>query len=305
MQINFRLVSLLALTVVTAFSACTKQDKETNEPPTEISTHSDDQAQVSAEIDAVADDANLIMENNTAFRSSTSTICDATVAMDTLSNPKTITVTYNGATCSGGHTRTGVVVLSMPKGMYWKDAGAVMTLSYQNLKVTRMRDNKSITINGSHTITNVSGGRLIELATRASLVHDINSAGMTIKFTDSTSRSWQVARRRTYTYNNGIVVTLTGTHTDGNQSGIAEWGTNRFGKTFTTSITQPVVVRQDCNFRITAGEIVHTQPLISATVTYGLDVNGNPTVCPGTGSYYSRITWVADNGRSLHYIFPY
>src|SRR5687768_8460244 len=100
MQINFRLMPLVALTVACTFSACTKQDKENNEPPTEISTHSDDQSQVSAEIDAVTDDANLIMEDNTAFRTSSSTICDATVAMDTTSNPKTITITYNGATCS-------------------------------------------------------------------------------------------------------------------------------------------------------------------------------------------------------------
>lgn len=305
MQINFRMMPILAFTVLATFSACTKQDKENNEPPTELSTHNDDQAQVSAEIDAVTDDANLIMENNTAFRTSNSTICDATVAVDTMSDPKTITINYNGSTCSGTHTRSGVVVLSMAKGMYWKDAGAVMNVSYQNLRITRTRDQKSITINGSHTLTNVSGGRLVELATRANVVHDIHSSGMTIKFTDSTTRSWQVARRRTYTYNNGIVITFTGRHTDGNQTGITEWGTNRFGKPFSTAITQPLVVRQDCNFRITAGELVHTQPLITATVTYGLDANGNPTACPGTGHYYSRITWVADNGRSLHYIFPY
>ena len=180
-----------------------------------------------------------------------------------------------------------------------------MTVSYENLRITRTRDHKSITINGSHTLTNVSGGRLMDLATRANVVHDIHSAGMSIKFTDSTTRNWQVARRRTYTYQNGIVITITGTHAEGNKTGITEWGTTRFGTAFTTSITQPVVVRQDCNFRITAGEIVHEQPLIAATITYGLDANGNPTTCPGTGHYYSRITWVASNGRSLSNIFPY
>ena len=87
-------------------------------------------------------------------------ICDATAVAEVTDDVKKITITYNGTNCHGNRTRTGVVVISMPKNSYWKDAGAVITISVQNLKIKRLGDGKSIIINGTKTITNVSGGLL-------------------------------------------------------------------------------------------------------------------------------------------------
>jgi hypothetical protein len=307
MQINFRHLPVVALAIFTTLTACKKDASETD-PASELTAQSDDQSRVSTQIDGVANDANIALESSSAFSGKMQNpppgICDATVVFDTVSNPRTITITYNGSSCWGTFTRTGTVILSMPAGTHWKDAGATLTATYQSLKITRTIDNKSITINGSHSLTNQSGGLLINLPTLQSITHTINSTGMTITFDDNSQRLWQVARKRTFTYNNGVVVTETGNHTVGNNNQIAEWGVNRFGHAFTTSITQPLVVRQDCNFRLTSGEVKH-EGIATATASFGLDVNGNPTSCPGTGNYYFKLVWTGIGGNTHSAILPY
>jgi hypothetical protein len=303
-------LSLIGLCFAVVFTACKKNNNDsTTDYTTELSTHSDDQAQVSDDVDATANDANLVLESNASFTGRPgqveNLICNATVVVDTASNPRTITITYNGPSCQGNTTRTGVVVLSMPAGIRWRNAGAAITVTAQNLKITRVRDNKSITINGSQVYTNVSGGLLVNLPTLGSITHTITSSGMSLTFDNGSQRTWQVAKQRVFTYNNGIVITSTGTHTDGSVTNIAEWGTNRFGNAFTTSTVTPIVVRQDCNGRITSGAVKHTTPNVTATATFGLDVNGNPTSCPGTGTYYMKIVWVNANGVTRTVILPY
>ena len=100
---------------------------------------------------------------------------------------------------------------------------------------------------------------------------------MSITFDDNTQRTWQVAKQRVFAYNNGVVITTTGTHTDGNATGIAEWGLNRFGHAFVSSIVAPLVIRQDCSFRLVSGEVKHTTPLVTAIATFGLNSAGDPT----------------------------
>lgn len=310
MHLKFRLMSVLALAVFTTFTACKKDSSSTSsDPTTELSAQSDDETQVSNETQGVENDANASIESSSNFTGRMMnppvSICDATVAYDSTSTLRRITITYNGSNCSGTRTRTGSVVITMPLGMHWKDAGAAVTLTYQNLKITRISDNKSITINGSHTITNVSGGLLVTLpSVGGSITHTVTSSGMTITYADGTQRSWQVARQSVFTYNNGFVLTITGTHTDGSNTGIAYWGTNRFGHAFTTSITSPLVFREDCSYRLTGGEVKH-QGIATATATFGLDSTGNPTSCPGTGHYYLRLVWVGAGGKTYTLILPY
>jgi hypothetical protein len=259
-------------------------------------------------VDAVANDADATLETTPGFNgrgAQIQTICDATIVVDTLSNPRTITITYNGTNCIGNRTRTGVVVLSMAQGVRWRNAGAVLNVNFQNLKITRLSDNKSITINGTQAYTNVSGGLLINLPTLNTITHTITSSNMSVTFDNASQRNWQVARQRVFTYNNGIVITSTGTHSEGGISGIAEWGTNRFGRTFTTAITQPLIIRQDCSFRLTSGKVAHTTPVFNATATFGLDASGNPTACPGAASYYMKIVWTGPGGNSRTTILPY
>ncbi|MGB3153814.1 MAG: hypothetical protein WBB06_04395 [Chitinophagaceae bacterium] len=292
-----------------SFTSCQKDSATSTDYSAESSTHSDDQSRFSGEVDAVANDADITLESTPGFAGRgeqvQSLICDATVVVDTLSNPRTVTITYNGTNCLGTRTRTGVIVISMAQNVRWKNAGAVINLSFQNFKVTRLSDNKSITINGTQSYTNVSGGLLINLPTLGTITHTITSSNMSVTFDNASQRSWQVAKQRVFTYNNGVVITTTGTHTEGTVSGVAEWGTNRFGHTFTSAISNPLVVRQDCNFRLTSGKVEHATLLFNASVTFGLDAAGNPTGCPGTGNYYMKIIWTGPGGTPHTTILPY
>jgi hypothetical protein len=291
------------------FASCQKSNSDTSTDYTaETSTHADDQSRFSNENDAVANDVDVSLEASPGFNRGEGVqtlICDATITVDTISNPRTITITYNGNNCLGTRTRTGVVVISMAQGVRWRNPGAAISVTFQNFKVTRLSDNKSITINGTQTFTNVTGGLLINLPQLGTITHTIASSNMSVTFDDNTQRTWQVARQRIFTFSNGVVITETGTHTDGTTTGIAEWGTNRFGHAFTTAIATPIVLRQDCSFRIGAGVVTHTTSLYSASVTFGLDANGNPTGCPGSGNYYMKIIWTGSGGHTHTAILPY
>ena len=313
MQINFRLLPVLTLALFTTFTAC-KKDSKPAESTDELATHADDQNRVSAQIDAVSNDASLAIESSAAYSGGRlqnpppGLSCDAAISFDSTSNPKKITLTYDGTTtCHAGYSRTGTVEISMASGVRWKDQGAIITVRYQNLKVKRTSDNKSITINGSHSITNASGGLLYMLLfsqPSQSVTHTIGGS-LTLTFDDNTQRTWQVATRRVFTFeNNGFVLTVTGNSTVGNTEGVAEWGTNRFGREFTTSITQPLVIRQDCAFRLVSGQVKH-EGFGTATATFGLDVNGNPASCPGSGHYYYKLVWTGPNGATLSATLPY
>ena len=301
---------------VAIFTACNKENNNSqqNDNSTEVAVQSDDQSRFSTEIDAVVNDADFSMENSTGFTSRTSqgqsllpdSVCDANVVVDVASDPKTITITYNGGNCWGTRTRTGKVIVAMAQGVKWSDPGTQVTLTFQDLKITRVSDNKSITINGTQTYTNVSGGLLINLLTLGTITHSITSNNMSITFDDGTQRTWNVAKQRVYTFGGtNVSVTITGTHTEGAVTNIAEWGTNRLGHAFTSSTVQPVVIRSDCNFRVTSGEIKHVLPNVTADATFGLDSSGNPTSCPGAGHYYFKIVFAGSGGNSITLIMPY
>lgn len=293
------------------FTACKKEGKETDVNETEFTIQSDDQARITTETDEVADEINGAIENSPALQgkgTGTQALCNATVVIDSLSNPRSVTITYNGLNCLGNRTRTGVVKATIPAGTKWKDAGAVLTVTINNLKITRVSDGKYITINGTHQITNVTGGRLIDLPQMGTIIHTISSNNMNIKFdTSNAQRTWNVARKRTFTFNAGNVnITTTGNHTIAGNNNVAEWGTNRFGNQFITSIEEPLTVRSACNFRLTNGKVKHELLGRNLTVTFGLDAQGSPlSTCPGANPFYMKLVWTGPGGQSHTVVRPY
>lgn len=323
-KILYRFAMALTITGV-MFAACKKDNNNSSsgQSTADIQTQSDDQSQADNEQDGIANDVNTTLtaqettvtgggggpRNGIAVQGNKpdtvkTYICDAIVVRDTVSNPRTLTITYNGSNCNGTRTRTGTVVISWAPGTVWKNKGAQVTVTVNNLKITRIKDGKSITLNGSHLYTNVSGGSLIDLPKLGSITHTIVSSDMSITFDNGSKRSWQVARQRIYTYNNGIVITTTGTHTDGNTTGIIEWGTNRFGNSFTAVINQPLVISQSCNFQMTAGSIEVIRPEVTTTLTFGLDSTGTPIGCTDAG-YYFKLVWEGAGGKTYTFILPY
>lgn len=309
---KLKLVSIFTLCSFVLFSACKKDDTSSSNngnTDEQIATSVSDESQVTSEMDDIALDAGAAIEYDASFSGNNTVldgiICDATVEYSTSTDPMTITISYNGSNCGGGRSRTGTIVLSMAAGTEWKTPGAHFTVTFNNLKITKTSTNKSITITGTHTVTNVSGGLLIHLATEGPITHTITSENMKVSFDNGTARTWNVAKQRVYTYDNGAVVSITGTHTDGDDNHVAEWGTNRAGVEFKTSSIEPVVVKQSCNFRVTSGTVKHSTNAYSAVATFGLNAVGEITGCPGTGSYYYKLVWTGQNGNNLSVILPY
>lgn len=307
MKTLYRISFLIGISF--AFASCMKEAITATDYIGETTATADDHARFSVEEDAIFNEINAVLESTTGFAgrgySIQSSICDASITADTSGSTRTITITYNGSNCLGGRTRNGSVLISMPQSTRWRNPGAVISISFQNLKVTRNSDQKTMTINGTLTHTNVSGGLLANLQAGSTITHTISSTGMSVTLDNGQQRSWNVARRRVYSYNNGIVISSTGTSTQGSFQNVAEWGTNRFGNPFYTYSIQPMVIRQDCGFRLVSGKVALSTNLFNATMTYGLDAAGMPTSCPATGNYYLRVNWTGPSGLPRVVILPY
>jgi hypothetical protein len=316
------------------FTACKKSNSDSSSSTTsstDLQTQSDDEARVSTESSAAFDDANAAMigessvtgagiasnlrfgvavdGGNGSLSGLPGMLCNATVTVDSTSNPRTITITYNGKTADSLRSRTGSVVISIAQGVRWSSVGAVATVSFNSLAITRLVDNKTITFNGTHTYTNVSGGSLISLTSSSAtpITHTITSSNMSITFDDGTTRTWSIARQRVFSYSSGIVITQTGTYTDGTLQGVSEWGTNRYGNSFTAQITSPLIVSQSCDFQLTSGAHVLTNTAGVLTLTYGLTSTGAvATACPALGSlYYFQLVWAGAGGKTYTFVLPY
>ncbi len=313
-KLTYLLMAVVAVAMLS--TSCKKENTSTpgdiTDDAAQLQLQSDDQSRFSNESDAVDDDVNIALESfgGTYTGRPLSPLpyqCDADVAVDTTGNPRTITITYSGDTCIGGHrSRTGSVVISFGPEFRWARPGAHISVTYNNLKITRLIDNKSITINGTKTITNVSGGKIINLSTSSTpIVHNVTSDGMNVTFDDGSQRAWKVARKRSFTYDNGVVISITGIAPAAVGDGVAEWGLNRFGREFKTAILQPLVIKQSCNLRLVSGQVQHTGFFVTTTVTFGLDANGDPvTNCPA-GPFYYQAVWTARNGQTRTYTGPY
>jgi len=327
-------IAICLLSCISIYSCKKDQSAGSDTTTANLTTTGDDQEQVSNEADLIVNDANAALNGQSDFSGSLNSsssvsgstvvndvsvngtgnisglinihqlVCDATVTYDTADNQKVITIVYDGTNCWGNRTRTGTVTISMPVAQHWKDQGATATINVEALTITRKRDGKSFVLSGTKTITNVSGGLLKDLATLQTITHTI-AGSLKIDFESGLTRTWNVSKQRTFTYDNGIVITTIGTYSDGTDNNIAEWGTNRFGDPFKSLISALKVIRQDCDFRLVSGQNTLLLSKGTAVITYGLDANGEPTGCPGTGTYYFKLVWTGVNGKTYTLIAPY
>jgi hypothetical protein len=312
MQTAIRRLSVLALGSLTLLTACKKDRTNTTDDTLsteQITRHSEDQSTFSGDLDDVNNDFSLAVESSAAFSgrfNNVSSLCNASVAIDSTATHRRITITYNGPDCTGRRIRNGVVVLAMARNSRWRDAGASISASFQNLRIARIDNSRPIILNGTHTVTNVTGGLLVNMAPNQVIRHVVQSSNMSVRFNDSTQRTWQVHRQREFSRPSGsYVLSITGLHSENGLTGIAEWGTTRFNTPFATQITSPIVIREDCQFRVTSGQIKHSRMVASVTATFGLDQAGNPTSCPGTGTYFYKVVWTGPSGTPHTVIRPY
>ena len=293
--------SAILLAIVTiAFSSC-KKEKEDKVDTKSMQQLVQDENNMAATDDDVMNDVNTVL-SGTGGKSLLILPCNVSVDSSTIIGDTIIyDITFNGLNCSGTRLRVGNVKVKKNINTHWIDAGATVYVYFLNLKITRVSNNKSITLNGVKKFVNVSGGRISDLGTVAiSIVHRI-FGDLSATFDDSTTRTWYLARQRTFTGTLGnLVMTIDGLGSNNGYNSLVSWGTNRNGELFYTQITQSIIRKGVCGWDPCAGVKVHNIPGDNKKVTFtaGFDNNNQPvpvsgSVCP---TKY-RIDW-EKNGNS-------
>jgi hypothetical protein len=314
--------SILMLSCTLIFTACNKKkDPQPADDTSAQTQNGNDDSNASSESDAALNDANTAIAGQIAMNGARVaaglTGAGATYVYDTIATNKRITITYDGITQINGRTRTGTLTATIPLAKHWADTGAVLTLTFTNLKATRVSDGKSITLNGTKTVTNVNGGNIKTLTSTCtgSLVHKIRTTNMVLTFDDGTTRTWNVARTRTITCSSGsLSISITGDTAIGVHSNVAMWGTNRAGNTFYSIISTPVVWKSTtislnniCTanaYFVPVSGVRVIQGLDHAlTITFGVSSTGAivTTGCP----YGLKLDWINAKGESKEVIRPY
>ena len=301
-----RLTALLIAVIGLSFSGC-KKDKNNNDATDTSSMQqlANDENQVQNASDEAMNDVDILL-SGTSLKSTEILPCNATLdSTRTVGDTITLYVTYNGYNCNHTRIRTGHVEIRKLVGTPWSQAGATVLVKHINFTITRVSNGKTITLNGTKIHQNVSGGFISELGngTVTSIVHK-TTGYETVTFSDNTTRTWNIARKKTFTGTPTLLVlTLEGFGSAVNYNNLVVWGTDRKGENFYTRITQPVVLRQHCDWDPCIGVKIHEIPSDSksATITFGYNNNNQPITgdeCPTK----FRVDWQKNNHSGTIYL---
>ena len=277
-----------------ALAGCQKE-KQQNTPADSSSLQqlSEDDNYVEIVNDEAVNDVNSLLSGGN-FKSANLWPCNATIDSTSVVNDTiTFYITYDGLNCRGNLYRTGKIEVKNKVGTHWKDEGATVIVTYINFHITRVSNGKSVTINGTKTFQNVTGGFIHQLGNLYSSIVFKTWGTLSVTFNDNTTRLWNIARQRTFTGSPGhLVMTVDGFGTQGNYSNLVVWGTNRNGENFYTRITQSVVFRQVCNWDPCSGIKVHEIPAADkkATITFGYNSQNEPVQGDECPTKY-RLDW--------------
>jgi hypothetical protein len=194
-------------------------------------------------------------------------------------------------------------LLSYAQGARWKNAGATLEILYSNLTVTNILSGASYTLNGTHYLTNVTGGlayQVMDGSVSGTVTHKHVSDNFTVTFANGVQRTWSARRTRTFTgtgVNTVRTVTLAGDTMINGDNNVEIWGTNRNGDAFESSLIVPVTSNNVCGYyHPVSGEYTHFVANRSADILFGVNASGNPFtigLCP----YGYKITYTL-NGVS-------
>lgn len=304
----------LFLAVLIAFGTTScKKDKTT---ATDDSTNTaslqntaNDENQVSSATDEATNDINAVIGGTGGLKSTggwhlpcNATIDSSTVLQDTI----TYYITYNGKNCRGNLDRHGKVEIKKNVNTRWHQAGAVIYYKFIDLKVTHVRTNKSITLNGQKKYTNVSGGLVWMIPQYISSVTFEDEGNMTVTFENNTVKSWNVARQTTFTFSttdNEYVLTVNGFGSADGYNNLVLWGINRNTEQFYIQILQSVIHRQYCGWDPCTGQkkIMIPSDSKGATLTFGYNDNDEPVTGNDCPTKY-KVDWYKGNKSGTLYL---
>ena len=319
------------------FVGCKKKSDSTTPDDTSAQKqNADDDARTQSESNSSADDANSAIgsDQNASGRLSLLSakqrhLENVVAGADSIiydSANQVITIYYDGKTVVNGRTRSGSITIQLP-AVTWTTVAAQITITYNYLVCTRKSDGKTLTINGSKTITNISGGLVSTLSSSLpdSVTHQIQTtaAGLSVTFDNGQTFTWSTNRTRTIKYVGvttigallGIVstipvreyrFTLSGNNTTlVAGSNVAWWGVNRNGEKFYDAIVKPIIYDQSIDWAgPISGQLMITGIARTLDITYGVDQNGN-TPSASNQIYGYKLAWTNLSGNSATAVVSY
>lgn len=304
------LIAMMAVLLV--FASCKKRKAFNAEDGQSLVDVTD----IRSQTDLVLADANDMIANQFFLRGKSAsesaangTICGMSMDSSLIYTGKII-LNYGGSVCSN-LKREGQVIVNIQNypTKKWKDKGAVLEFTFVNYFVTNALDNRNVKINGTMLVTNVSGGTWYELKylNQSSLVQNVSAENLDLVFDKIGFVTASMERRVTFTMqNNTITGTDEGTATQGNDSNVDCWGSDRNEKNFTALITTPVIWDVNCNpSRPKSGEalIRVSEKYFDLKGVYGTDADGK--LYGGNGCAYGwQVSWSLRNSTK-HRVFSY
>jgi hypothetical protein len=224
--------------------------------------------------------------------------------IDSFTVDKKLVITYSGNNGNGSRHRSGKISIQLTSGSHWRDQGAVVTITFTNYVVKNNSSGKKITLNGTYTVTNMTGGSIIFLGQGDSVSHRTMGT-MSISFDGSTQRQWTVTRDRVIGKTNSgtYYISIKGFGVEGSENNVAVKGATRSGKSFMTVISSPVVFSSSCSWNAIRGSVVYKGMGTDVNVTYGVDASGDieNTGCP----YGYRVNWINASGEAKIAVVKY
>jgi hypothetical protein len=300
--------------------SCRKKE-ETPVFDEKVKQFNEDANDIKSESDNVNNDINSSI-NNTSIGGRTSAsysseLCGVTIDSSQIAN-KILYYNFDGITpCfSPSRTRGGQIKVELINGNSWKDVGAVLKLTYNNFKVTKLSNNKSITFNGIKTLKNVNGINWFTfLLSTSNFKFQERALNIQVSFSDGGQATWNSARMTTWDYvpanatpgipygyvkftSNGDTLLNAVANTD-------SWGLNRSNQSFSTSYQSPWVSNSYCGFwRPTSGSLAHVVAGVNnLSIVLGVDQSGNPSTL--SCAYGYKVSWTPFGGTQQTHILSY
>lgn len=328
-KILFTSVIAVMIAVFT-ISSCKKEAEPAPivTPPTVSPTDSTSQTTRASDQTNVENESNQAMDeaNDALVGVSTTREVQATCGYTIDSSQKTfgkIKLIYDGLTNCNGKVRSGSIDIKLPYDgtniTKWSAVGAIASLTFNNYKVVYVANNKSLLLNGWHSMKNQTGGGWIQLAMGNTIIHIIKSR-MFISFNGGTAIEWNSAKKRTLTYTgifpNGLLkATMAGdtlTYVGSTcYTHVAMWGVNPMGDHFVIDVPTDFsydiinpINSNTCNFKPLTGVLKYYGIAFAITLTYGVDQYGF-AVTPGVCPWGYKIDWEDNNQHFITAKIPY
>jgi len=296
-HITTKFFALVVLSVV-LFTACKKVDEDKLNDGDDLQEMSTDASVYFQETEQIFNDISNAMEGSSLGK--TGTIDGANINDSTFIAFKRVVITYTGPNLSGTRTRTGTATLQLTEGAKWSDAGAVLKIDFNNVRVTNNVNGNTITVNGTYYARNVNGGKAFS---DAQVVHKVWGNGSTT-FGSGETNAWFLNRERTFTNNSGVLTISTrGDTTIAGKQNVIIWGTNRKGKPFWIQTDAAILLSSQCFGKVMSGRQLFSGLSAEFSVTHGVKADGTPndTGCP----FGYKVEWKNQKGENKSAVISY